>query len=80
MYDELLILVEEKKLMKLVINCVSGLDLDCEKLFEKVCILLCCLCCFGMVIIIGDMGKFCIIEVVFCFGVDVCLGGDVCEV
>ncbi len=79
LYDELLTLVEEKKLMKLVTNRASGSDLDREKLFEKVRTSLRRLRRLGMVITIGDTGKFRITEAVFRFGADVRLGGDVRE-
>ncbi|MGL5431226.1 MAG: chromosome partition protein MukE [Vibrio sp.] len=79
LYDELLTLVEEKKLMKLVTNRASGSDLDREKLFEKVRTSLRRLRRLGMVITIGDTAKFRITEAVFRFGADVRLGGDVRE-
>ncbi|MBN7279185.1 chromosome partition protein MukE [Vibrio cholerae] len=79
LYDELLTLVEEKKLMKLVTNRASGSDLDREKLFEKVRTSLRRLRRLGMLITIGDTGKFRITEAVFRFGADVRLGGDVRE-
>lgn len=81
LYDELFILVDEVKLLKLVNNCLIGLDVDRQKLQEKVCFSFNCLCRLGMVWFMGyDSSKFRIIESVFCFGVDVCVGDDFCEV
>ncbi len=76
LYEELLALADEQKLMRLVTNRAGGSDLDKEKLFEKVRTSLRRLRRLGMVITIGDTGKFCISEAVFRFGADVRLGDD----
>ncbi|MGC9462506.1 chromosome partition protein MukE [Vibrio genomosp. F10] len=77
LYEELLNLADEKKLMKLVTNRASGSDLDREKLFEKVRTSLRRLRRLGMVINVGETGKFQISESVFRFGADVRIGDDV---
>lgn len=79
LYEELLSLADEKKLMKLVTNRASGSDLDKEKLFEKVRTSLRRLRRIGMIIAIGETGKFRISEAVFRFGADVRIGDDVRE-
>ncbi|EPR4993118.1 chromosome partitioning protein MukE [Vibrio navarrensis] len=79
LYEELLALADEKKLMKLVTNRASGSDLDREKLFEKVRTSLRRLRRLGMIIHIGDTGKFSISEAVFRFGADVRVGDDMRE-
>lgn len=79
LYDELLSLVDEKKLMKLVTNRATGSDLDKEKLFEKVRTSLRRLRRLGMVITLGDTAKFRITEAVFRFGADVRVGDDIRE-
>ncbi|MFC5078065.1 Chromosome partition protein MukE [Vibrio thalassae] len=76
LYDELLALADEKKLMRLVTNRATGSDLDKEKLFEKVRTSLRRLRRLGMTISIGDTGKFRISEAVFRFGADVRVGDD----
>ncbi|WCE28553.1 chromosome partition protein MukE [Vibrio sp. SCSIO 43137] len=76
LYEELLSLADEKKLIKLVTNRATGSDLDKEKLFEKVRTSLRRLKRLGMVIPVGEEGKFCISEAVFRFGADVRLGDD----
>ncbi|QXO18496.1 MULTISPECIES: chromosome partition protein MukE [Gammaproteobacteria] len=76
LYEELLALADEKKLMKLVTNRANGSDLDKEKLFEKVRTSLRRLRRLGMLINIGDTGKFRISEAVFRFGADVRVGDD----
>jgi len=76
LYEELLALADEKKLMKLVTNRANGSDLDKEKLFEKVRTSLRRLRRLGMIIHIGDTGKFRISEAVFRFGADVRVGDD----
>ncbi len=76
LYEELLALADEQKLMRLVTNRAAGSDLDKEKLFEKVRTSLRRLRRLGMVINIGETGKFCISEAVFRFGADVRLGDD----
>lgn len=79
LYDELLTLADEKKLMRLVTNRATGSDLDKEKLFEKVRTSLRRLRRIGMVISIGDDDKFRISEAVFRFGADVRVGDDIKE-
>ncbi|CAM2951602.1 chromosome partition protein MukE [Vibrio ordalii] len=79
LYEELLSLADEKKLMKLVTNRASGSDLDKEKLFEKVRTSLRRLRRLGMIIHLGDTNKFRISEAVFRFGADVRIGDDMRE-
>ncbi|NLS11294.1 chromosome partition protein MukE [Vibrio sp. SM6] len=79
LYDELLALTDEKKLMKLVTHRASGSDLDKEKLLEKVRTSLRRLRRLGMVVTIGETGKFRISEAVFRFGADVRVGDDMRE-
>ncbi|CCN82603.1 condesin subunit E [Vibrio nigripulchritudo ATCC 27043] len=79
LYDELISLADEKKLMKLVTNRATGSDLDKEKLFEKVRTSLRRLRRLGMIIPIGENGKFRISEAVFRFGADVRVGDDIRE-
>ncbi|EKO3480880.1 chromosome partition protein MukE [Vibrio fluvialis] len=79
LYDELLTLSDEKKLMKLVTNRANGSDLDKEKLFEKVRTSLRRLRRLGMIINIGETAKFRITEAVFRFGADVRVGDDMRE-
>ncbi|MDR9828982.1 chromosome partition protein MukE [Vibrio sp. FNV 38] len=79
LFEELITLTDEKKLMKLVTNRASGSDLDKEKLFEKVRTSLRRQRRLGMVINIGETGKFRISEAVFRFGADVRVGDDVRE-
>ena len=79
LFDELLTLADEQKLMKLVTNRASGSDLDREKLFDKVKTALRRLRRLGMLIPIGENGKFRISESVFRFGADVRTGDDVRE-
>ncbi|NAW68435.1 chromosome partition protein MukE [Vibrio sp. V27_P1S3P104] len=76
LYEELLSLVDEKKLMKLVTHRATGSDLDKEKLFEKVRSSLRRLRRLGMLIHIGETTKFRITEAVFRFGADVRVGDD----
>ncbi|MFS2262369.1 chromosome partition protein MukE [Vibrio vulnificus] len=79
LYEELIALTDEKKLMRLVTNRASGSDLDREKLFEKVRTSLRRLRRLGMIINVGDSGKFSISEAVFRFGADVRAGDDIRE-
>ncbi len=79
LFDELVTLADEKKLMRLVANRATGSDLDKEKLFEKVRASLRRLRRLGMIINVGDTSKFSISEAVFRFGADVRLGDDVRE-
>ncbi|GLO61206.1 chromosome partition protein MukE [Vibrio sp. MACH09] len=76
LYEELLSLSDEKKLIKLVTNRATGSDLDREKLFEKVRTSLRRLKKIGMVHSMGEEGKFIISEAVFRFGADARLGDD----
>ncbi|PXA74892.1 chromosome partition protein MukE [Vibrio sp. 11986-1-5] len=76
LYEELLSLTDEKKLMKLATNRAQGSDLDKEKLFEKVRTSLRRLRRLGMIIHLGETTKFRITEAVFRFGADVRLGDD----
>ncbi|MCG7497117.1 chromosome partition protein MukE [Vibrio sp. Of7-15] len=77
LYEELIALADEKKLMKLVTNRATGSDLDREKLYEKVRTSLRRLRRLGMIIPVGENGKFRISEAVFRFGADVRVGDDV---
>ncbi len=79
LYEELIQLTDEAKLMKLVTHRATGSDLDKEKLFEKVRTSLRRLRRLGMIINIGETGKFRISEAVFRFGADVRVGDDVRE-
>ena len=76
LYEELISLADEKKLMRLVTNRAAGSDLDKEKLFEKVRTSLRRLRRIGMVLPVGDDNKFRISEAVFRFGADVRIGDD----
>ncbi len=77
LYDELLSLADEAKLMKLVTNRATGSDLDKEKLLEKVRTSLRRLRRIGMVLPVGEESKFRISESVFRFGADVRVGDDI---
>ena len=79
LYEELLALADEAKLMKLVTHRATGSDLDKEKLFDKVRTSLRRLRRLGMIINIGESGKFSISESVFRFGADVRVGDDMRE-
>ncbi|MDB1123618.1 chromosome partition protein MukE [Vibrio algarum] len=79
LYEELLALADEKKLMRLVANRSTGSDLDKEKLLEKVRTSLRRLKRLGMVITVGEQGKFRISEAVFRFGADVRATDDLRE-
>lgn len=79
LFDELLTLSDESKLIKLVTNRATGSDLDKEKLFEKVKTSLRRLKRLGMVVSIGEEGKFVISESVFRFGADVRVGDEILE-
>ncbi|MBF9000763.1 MULTISPECIES: chromosome partition protein MukE [Vibrio] len=79
LYEELMQLADEKKLMKLVTNRASGSDLDKEKLFDKVRTSLRRLRRLGMIINVGETMKFRITEAVFRFGADVRVGDDMRE-
>lgn len=79
LFDELVSLVDEKKLMRLITNRATGSDLDREKLFDKVKSSLRRLRRIGMVIPIGENGKFRVSEAAFRFGADVRVGDDMRE-
>ncbi len=79
LFYELVSLVDEKKLMKLVTHRASGSDLDREKLLEKVKGSLRRLRRLGMIIPIGENGKFRVSEASFRFGADVRVGDDMRE-
>ena len=77
LYDELLTLADEAKLLKLVNNRSTGSDLDRQKLQEKMRASLNRLRRLGMVWFMGhDSSKFRITESVFRFGADVRAGDD----
>lgn len=77
LYDELLALVDESKLLKLVNHRSTGSDLDRQKLQEKVRSTLYRLKRLGMIHFLGhDPGKFRITEAVFRFGAEVRAGDD----
>ncbi|WP_040976399.1 chromosome partition protein MukE [Necropsobacter massiliensis] len=77
-YDELLNLTDETKLLKAVNQRSSGSDLDKQKLAEKVRAALNRLRRLGMIYTIGEQhgGKFTISEAVFRFGAEVRAGDD----
>ncbi|MDG6896334.1 chromosome partition protein MukE [Volucribacter amazonae] len=77
-YDELLNLAEENKLLKVVNQRSAGSDLDKQKLAEKVRAALNRLRRLGMIHQVGDQysGKFTISEAVFRFGAEVRSGDD----
>ncbi len=79
LFEELLTLADEKKLLKLISLRAAGSDLDRDKLFDKVRTSLRRLKRLGMVITIGDSEKFRISEAVFRFGADVRVGSDIRE-
>ncbi|AOM40669.1 chromosome partition protein MukE [Xenorhabdus hominickii] len=77
LYEELLSLADENKLMKLVNQRSTGSDLDKQKLQEKVRTSLNRLRRLGMVYFLqNDSSKFTITESVFRFGADVRSGDD----
>lgn len=77
-YDELLNLADESKLLKAVNQRSSGSDLDKQKLAEKVRSALNRLRRLGMIHTVGEQnnGKFTISESVFRFGAEVRSGDD----
>ncbi|MFP9229800.1 chromosome partition protein MukE [Pectobacterium cacticida] len=80
LYEELLSLADESKLLKLVNQRSTGSDLDRQKLQEKVKTSLNRLRRLGMIYFMGnDSSKFRITESVFRFGADVRSGDDVRE-
>ncbi len=80
LYEELLGLADETKLLKLVNQRSTGSDLDRQKLQEKVRTSLNRLRRLGMVYFMGnDSSKFRITEAVFRFGADVRSGDDARE-
>ncbi|PLR41340.1 chromosome partition protein MukE [Chimaeribacter californicus] len=77
LYDELLSLADENKLLKFVNQRSTGSDLDRQKLQDKVRTSLNRLRRLGMVYFMGgDNSKFRITEAVFRFGADVRSGDD----
>ncbi|WP_067702874.1 MULTISPECIES: chromosome partition protein MukE [unclassified Erwinia] len=77
LYDELVTLADESKLLKLVNQRSTGSDLDRQKLQEKMRASLNRLRRLGMVwFMANDSSKFRIIESVFRFGADVRSGDD----
>jgi len=77
LYDELLSLADESKLLKYVTQRSTGSDLDRQKLQDKVRTSLNRLRRLGMVYFMGvDSSKFRITEAVFRFGADVRSGDD----
>jgi len=79
-YDELLSLADESKLLKFVNQRSTGSDLDRQKLQEKVRTSVNRLRRLGMVFFMGtDNSKFRITEAVFRFGADVRSGDDARE-
>ncbi|WP_075181186.1 chromosome partition protein MukE [Pantoea sp. 1.19] len=80
LYDELLSLADESKLLRLVNQRSSGSDIDRQKLLEKVRASLTRLRRLGMIWFHGnDSSKFRINEAVFRFGADVRAGDDARE-
>ncbi|WP_392567116.1 chromosome partition protein MukE [Utexia brackfieldae] len=80
LYEELMTLADENKLLKLVNQRSTGSDLDRQKLHDKVNTSLNRLRRLGMVFFIGnDNSKFRILESVFRFGADVRNGDDAQE-
>ncbi|MEH8030125.1 chromosome partition protein MukE [Gallibacterium anatis] len=77
-YDELLNLADENKLLKAVNQRSSGSDLDKQKLAEKVRAAISRLRRLGMLQTVGEQnsGKFIISEAVFRFGAEVRSGED----
>lgn len=77
-YDELLNLADENKLLKAVNQRSSGSDLDKQKLAEKVRAALNRLRRLGMIYTVGEQhsGKFTLCESVFRFGAEVRAGDD----
>ncbi|MBV7387631.1 chromosome partition protein MukE [Pasteurellaceae bacterium TAE3-ERU1] len=80
-YDELLNLADEAKLLKAVNQRSSGSDLDKQKLAERTRAALNRLKRLGMLTTVGDQysGKFVISEAVFRFGAEVRAGDDPLE-
>ncbi len=79
LFDEMLSLVDEKKLMRLVTSRATGSDLDRERLLEKVKGSLRRLRRLGMLIPLGESGRFRVSEASFRFGADVRAGDDIKE-
>ena len=77
-YDELLNLADENKLLRAVNQRSSGSDLDKQKLAEKVRAAINRLRRLGMIHTVGEQhsGKFTISEAVFRFGAEVRSGDD----
>ncbi|WP_413482124.1 chromosome partition protein MukE [Morganella psychrotolerans] len=77
LYEELLSLADESKLLKVINNRSTGSDLDKQKLLEKTRGALYRLRRLGMVTFVGaDNSQFVISESVFRFGADVRSGDD----
>nr|WP_081297928.1 chromosome partition protein MukE [Gilliamella apicola] len=81
LFDELVSLADESKLLKLVNQRSTGSDLDRQKLFDKVKTALNRLRRLGMIFFIvgNDSNRFRINEAIFRFGADVRSGDDVQE-
>lgn len=81
LYEELMSLADEAKLLKLVNQRSTGSDLDRQKLYDKVKTSLNRLRRLGMVFFLigNDSSKFRITEAIFRFGADVRLGDDAQE-
>lgn len=77
LFDELLTLADEPKLLKVINQRAQGSDVDKDKLFDKVKQSLRKLRRMGMIVNITDSQKFYISESVFRFGADVRAGDDV---
>ena len=76
LFEELISLADEQKLLKLINHKATGSDLDREKLQDKVKSSLRRLRRLGMIIPVGDAGKFRVSEASFRFGADVRTVGD----
>ncbi|WP_413110503.1 chromosome partition protein MukE [Thaumasiovibrio sp. DFM-14] len=79
LFEELIALADEKKLLRLVTHRATGSDLDRVKLQEKVRTSLRRLRRLGMILNVGEEGKFRISEAVFRFGADVRTSDDIKE-
>lgn len=79
LYEELLTLADENKLLKLVNQRSSGSDLDRQRLYDRVKTSLKRLRRLGMLFFIGNDNKFRIAQSIFRFGADVRMGDDMQE-
>lgn len=79
LYEELLTLADENKLLKLVNQRSSGSDLDKQRLYDRVKTSLNRLRRLGMLSFVGNDNKFRIAESIFRFGADVRMGDDIQE-